>query len=94
MSMYGWFGLIAVCFSAAYAVWLINRNRKSYQALLEERDRLSACVTHWRYADGTHVPQHKRMKMFQNLHKVSHQIRKHPDNPQNARERLGADLLP
>jgi hypothetical protein len=67
----------------ARGCWLsIAKPRKSsYEALLEERERLNGCVTHWRYPDGSYVPQHKRQQMFKDMHKLSRQIRNHPDHP-------------
>jgi len=67
----------------ARVCWIsfVRQGRPSYDDLLEERERLHGCVIHWKYPDGTFVPQHKRQRMFKDLRKLSHQIRNHPDRP-------------
>jgi len=69
--------------AAAWVYWTSATKpaKSSYERLLEEKDRLHECVAHWKYPDGTFVPQHKRQRMFRDLHKLSHQIRNHPDHP-------------
>ncbi|CAG0981824.1 hypothetical protein GPROT1_02350 [Gammaproteobacteria bacterium] len=90
----GWYWLLGL--SGALIVFIVALRFRikfpllgnpSYQDLLDEKARLKDCVVLWKYADGTHVPQHKRQRMFKDLHKLSQQIRKHPDNPANSGER-------
>ncbi|MFM8331917.1 MAG: hypothetical protein ACKN9T_09525, partial [Candidatus Methylumidiphilus sp.] len=57
--------------------------RPSYEDLLQQKIELENCVTHWRYANGSFVPQHKRQRMFHELRKLSRTLRSHPDNPNN-----------
>ncbi len=64
---------------------VVKLRTPSFEALQEQRNRLHGCVIHWRYSDGTLVPQHKRQRMFKDLHRLSHKISKHPDNPDNVR---------
>ena len=70
----------------AFGISLPRLGKPSYQDLLDEKARLNAAVTHWKYADGSLVPQHKRQQMFKDLHRLSYKIRTHPDNPGNAQE--------
>jgi hypothetical protein len=55
--------------------------KPTYDELVEERDRLRHCVSHWRYPDGSFVPQHKRQRMFGEMRRLSRKIRNHPDHP-------------
>jgi len=57
--------------------------KPTYQELLEKKRFLDESVVHWKYPNGTHVPQHKRQQMFKDLHKLSYKIRHHPDHPNN-----------
>lgn len=83
---YGLYVLIGLSvFSAGVLIWVCRARGSgfgppSYQALLAEKARLNDCVTHWKYADGSIVPQHKRLRMFRELHRVSHQIHQHPEH--------------
>lgn len=85
--LYGIYCLIGVA-GISVVIWVSRTKLRSYwtpsyQDLLDEKARLSACVTHWKYADGSLVPQHKRQVLFKDLHRVSRKIRNHPDNPSN-----------
>ena len=77
-------GLSVLVLVWAYKRGLPHIGKPSYQDLLDEKAKLNAATIHWKYADGSLVPQHKRMKMFKDLHRVSRKIRKHPDHPDNS----------
>jgi hypothetical protein len=57
--------------------------KPSYAELLEEKRKLKECVLYWRYPDGTHIPQHKRQRMFRDLRIISHKLRSYPANTDN-----------
>ncbi len=88
----GFLGLsLCLILGWAFGVKLPRLRNLTYEELLEERERLKEAVVHWRYADGTYVPQHKRQGLFKELHKISHRIRLHPDNPANSSGGSDAD---
>ena len=68
----------------AFGIKLPKLGNPSYQDLLDEKAKLSDAVIHWKYADGSLVPQHKRLLMFKELHKLSRKIRNHPDHLGNS----------
>jgi hypothetical protein len=67
--------------AGAWVCWIAGVKlfgKPSYEDLVEELDRLNGCVAHWKYPDGSFVPQHKRQRMFGEMRKLSRQIRNHP----------------
>lgn len=77
--------ILLLCFLAWVYRWnIMHLRRHTYQDMVAEKEQLLESVRHWRYPDGTYVPQHKRQRMFKELQILSHKIRRHPDNPDNA----------
>ena len=76
---------LAAASAAAAAAWvgrgsLAKLGKPSYDELVREWERLHDCVAHWKYPDGTLVPQHKRQRMFGQMRRLSRRIRNHPDH--------------
>lgn len=77
----------------AFWAWFPKLWKPSLQDLLEKKAYLKECVVHWQYPNGSHVPQHKRQRMFRDLQKLSQAIREHPDNPANHNKSEHTDSL-
>lgn len=67
----------------AYAGKRKSRKRQSYDDLLTEKERLKNIALHWRYSNGSYVPQDRRSDVFAEIRSVSRRLRNHPDNPEN-----------
>ncbi len=98
---YGWQIFLGVLVVLVFIVlpWLrrlgiLKPRMPSYESLQEQKNKLHDCVLHWQYPDGSFVPQHKRQQMFKELHKLSYRLRKHPDNPDNVRQRTESSGQP
>jgi hypothetical protein len=46
----------------------------SYGELVLKKEQLEYAVTYWRYPDGGHVPQHKRLPLMRELREVSRRL--------------------
>jgi hypothetical protein len=68
--------MIAVLVSVTVIGWgvYVRFLKTSYEDLREQEKVLKYAVTFWRYPDGGYVPQHKRMKLMNELKRVRRKL--------------------